>query len=80
MTFNYKKTNSLEFSTKVKIGDSVLENDSGIFGRSVLWIFYCRNGSTNGYWTQTKYTSIMNKNEIVDERCTTLECYFYAFR
>ena len=25
--------------------------------------FYCRNGPTNGYWTQTKYTSIMKKIE-----------------
>ena len=63
MTFNYEGTNSLGFSTEVKIGDSILKNDSGIFGRSALWIFDCRNGPTNGYWTQTKYTSIMKKIE-----------------
>ena len=39
MTFNYEGSNSLGFSTEVKIGDSVLKNESGIFGRSALWVF-----------------------------------------
>ena len=58
ITFNYEGTNSLEFSTEVKIGDSIFKNDSGTFGRSALWIFDCRNGPTNDYWTQTEYTPI----------------------
>ena len=53
MSFNYEGTNSLRFSTEVKIGHSVFKNDSGIFGRSALWVFDCRNGPTNGCWTQT---------------------------
>ena len=51
MIFNYERTNSLDFSMEVKIGDSILKNDSGIFERSALWVFYCRNGPTNGYWS-----------------------------
>ena len=51
MTFNYERTNSLGFSTEVKIGESVFKNDSGTFGRSAfnLWAFDCRNGPTNDY-------------------------------
>ena len=63
MTFNYEETNFLGFLTKIKIGDSILKNDSGIFGRSALWVFDYRNGPTYGYWTQTEYTSIMKKIE-----------------
>jgi hypothetical protein len=36
MTFNYEGTNSLGFSTEVKIGDSVFKNACGSFGRSAL--------------------------------------------
>ena len=32
ITFNYEGKNSLGFSTEVKIGDSILKNESGIFG------------------------------------------------
>ena len=49
MTFNYEGIISLGFSTEVKIDDSIFKNDSGIFGRSSLWVFYCQNGPTNGY-------------------------------
>jgi hypothetical protein len=63
MTFNYEETNSLGFSTEVKIGDSVFKNACGSFGRSALWVFDCRNGPSNGYWTHAKYTSIMKKIE-----------------
>ena len=59
MTFNYEGTNSLGFSTEVKISNSILKNDSGIFRRSALWVFYYRNEPTNDYWTLTEYTSIM---------------------
>ena len=41
ITFNYEEKNYLGFSTEVKIGDSIFKNDSGIFGRSALWIFDC---------------------------------------
>ena len=39
MTFNYEMTNFLGLSTEVKIGNYVLKNDSGHFGRSALWTF-----------------------------------------
>ncbi len=43
MSFNYKRANSLGFSTEVKIGDSVFTSGGGTFGRSALWVFDCRN-------------------------------------
>ena len=49
MTFNYEMTNFLGLSTEVKIGNYVLKNDSGHFGRSALWTFDYWNGPTNGY-------------------------------
>ena len=64
MSFHYEGANSMGLSTEVKIGDSVFTSDGGTFGRSALWVFDCRYGPTNAYWTEVEYTSIMKKIEL----------------
>ena len=39
-----------DYQHKLRVTIVFLKNDSDIFERNALWIFYCPKGPTNGYW------------------------------